>query len=291
MMKVSNIHHCPSCHRENRGSEPCDECQGTTTSTSSIGYLFDALLASLAEHDATAPQELVLSDLIVRERSEQVDLLFDLLEQSLAHPDKIDQPSFGVQYHRQNDPAEPRLLHTSPELAHASEIVANLPSQSSASATVAEPRIPKTIPVRLKTAHLQARLTATATDLTVTIFLLATVLALTGASVPLVKPELIALPDATFSTILFLALLGPTFCLCRTVSLLLWGTTPGFLVSGTRLVTNQKALPLRRYLFIYALTSPIIALCALGGRSLRERWKILGLRIVSENDESSESET
>lgn len=227
----------------------------------------------------------------MRERSEQVDLLFDLLEQSLAYPDKSEQLSRGVQYHHQNEFAEPRVLHTSPELAHASELIAHIPAQKFASATVADARLPKTVPARLKTAPLQARLTATATDLMITSIFLATVLALTGAPIPLFKPELMALPDATFSTTLFLTLLGPAFCLYRTVPLLLWGTTPGFLVSGTRLVTDQEALPLRRYFLIFALTSPIIAVWGLWGRSSHEGGKIHRLRIVSENDESGRSGT
>lgn len=232
---------------------------------SEIEALFTALTDSLAESTAPSTHEIRLTDLIVRERSERLDLLFHLLDESLSplgeKREFVELPNMPPKSEPLISPELRQTLSQALQEVSASEQGFEGRTKERRSHPIAEGPLPlEMLRARAPSASRFICALAMLTDLIISETVVAIALSVSGVSLPLHQPQLITIADDLFSLTLLVAFLLPGFCLYRALLLLATGTTPGYMVYGITPVSLQGHCPSRFQLILRAVVSPVLGL-------------------------------
>lgn len=261
---------------------------------SEIDTLFTQLYESVAKSDCAPKDEIKLTDIIVRERSEQLDLLFHLLDESLSPTGKerglsevTTMPSEG----RSLISPAPRnpLVHPQQSAEVFDQGLKGEAKPIKSGPTTTPPPILQTLRAHAPSASRLICTLAILTDLIISETLVATVLNLSGIALPLHRPQLATIADDVSSLTLLLALLLPGFCAYRAILLLTTGTTVGYAVYGITPVSLDGRAPSRFQLVVRALVSPVVGLLtaplALFQRSGIRNIHLIGTRLITTTQE------
>jgi hypothetical protein len=215
-----------------------------------IETLFDQLFLSLSDQPCVPQSEITSTDLILRERTEQLDLLFELLHGSFSS-------SQAKQENEETQNFESKLVKSLPKIVLPEEQVAAL-LQTNCENLQTSPKDSRN--ERYIAPSALNSILATIVDLVLSQVLTLFGLFIYGGSSILREPSLSTIPDQIFSITIFLALLVPSFCFFKAAFFLSIGSTPGCFITGIKPVSLDGSKPTRYCLVLLSFTAPFIRL-------------------------------
>lgn len=269
-------------------SEPLD--QSANGSRSEINPLFYKLYDSLAESPEPLNREIELTDLVVRERSERLDLLFHLLDESVSpvavKREFVELPRIPPESKTATSPELQRTLSQAVQESISADRVTGEASPSLWSQPGIEASLPiEILRLRAPSPSRLACLLAAVTDLLMSETLVAIFLSMSGVVLPFHRPQLITIADDLYSATLLVAFLLPSFCAYRAILLLTTGTTLGYLIYGITPISRDGHTPSRLQLILRAVVSPVVGLLSAPFAFFGAKRDLSGTRLIKTTQE------
>jgi hypothetical protein len=215
-----------------------------------IETLFDQLFLSLSDQPYVPQSEITSTDLILRERTEQLDLLFELLHGSFSSPQ-------AKQENEETQNSESKQVKSSPKIVLPKEQVAALLQTNSENLQTSQKDRRNELYIAPSALN---SILATIVDLVLSQVLTIFGLFIYGGSSIIREPTLSTIPDQIFSITIFLTLLVPSFCLYKAAFFLSIGSTPGCFITGIKPIALDGSKPSRYRLVLLSFTAPFIRL-------------------------------
>ena len=213
-----------------------------------IETLFDQLFLSISDKLCVPQSEITSDDLILRERTEQLELLFELLHGSFSSL----QPE---QESEEIEKSESKLAKSSPRILLPKESLTPLLRTNSDNSQTSSRDNKNEL---FSSPSAINSIVAAIVDLVLSqVMTLLGILSYERFSL-LREPNFATIPGQIFSITILLALFVPSLCLYKAAFFASIGSTPGFLITGIKPIGLDGSKPTRFRLILFSFTAPFV---------------------------------